>query len=88
MKNRLFPIVILILFTSQFSFSQNNDTSNIVENIEAYSSLMINASYTNNNLEYLTVTTEKPCINPQTDSFRLGFQSQRRLSQGSCRNPA
>ncbi len=59
MKNRLFPIVILILFTSQFSFSQNNDTSNIVENIEAYSSLMINASYTNNNLEYLTGATEK-----------------------------
>lgn len=59
MKTRIIPVIITILFISQLSYSQNNDTTAVEGDNDAYSSLMINASYTNNNLEYLTGTTEK-----------------------------
>jgi hypothetical protein len=54
-------IVVFILFTHYYTFGQNSSDSIGSNNVsdENYSSIMLNVSYTNNNLEYLSGTTEK-----------------------------
>ncbi len=54
-------IVIFILYTHYYTFGQNISDSIGSNNVgnENYSSIMLNVSYTNNNLEYLSGTTEK-----------------------------
>lgn len=53
-------LIVILLLSSFMSYSQdsgNSDTDNSVTS--NYSYFMVNASYTNNNLEYLTGVTEK-----------------------------
>ncbi|MGE0090694.1 MAG: hypothetical protein AB7S50_14575 [Bacteroidales bacterium] len=54
-------IVVFILFNHYYTYSQNSSDSIASNNVgdENYSSIMLNVSYTNNNLEYLSGTTEK-----------------------------
>ena len=54
---KLFLLFTIIPFCA--NSQSKNDTTENLNDIEDYSFMMINASYTNNNLEYLTGVTEK-----------------------------
>lgn len=59
MRTRLI-IAFVAIFISNTIYSQNNENESEQESVnDAYSSIMINASYTSNNLEYLTGSSEK-----------------------------
>lgn len=61
-------IVITILFSPWLLFSQNQNES--VDKIEPNSSIMINLSYTSNNMDYLSGTSEKiPTLFANTSYF-------------------
>lgn len=53
--------VVCLLLLSQYLFAQNTKDTIQLKNFDDdnYSSIMLNVSYTNNNLEYLSGTTEK-----------------------------
>ena len=60
MNTRLFFIIFFLLGFSIVSVAQDESTSSEdTTEYEDFSSLMINASYTNNNLEYLNGTSDK-----------------------------
>lgn len=72
MRTKYISITIfIILITPSLIFSQNqNTTEEIADNDNNYSSLMFNLSYTNNNLEYLSGSTEKiPTLFANTTYF-------------------
>ncbi|HAF27496.1 MAG TPA: hypothetical protein DCG75_00470 [Bacteroidales bacterium] len=65
-------IFIVILFSPILLFSQNQNESetSIGDKIETNSSIMFNLSYTNNNMEYLSGTSEKiPTLFANTSYF-------------------
>lgn len=61
MKTKLLKLIIILLFIPTISNSQSQDNAkeDITQNEENFSSMMLNVSYTSNNLEYLTGVTEK-----------------------------
>lgn len=61
MKTRLLKLIIITLLFPTISNSQNKDnaTEDITQDNENFSSIMLNASYTSNSLEYLSGVTEK-----------------------------
>jgi hypothetical protein len=54
--------IIILVFFPFYTFCQNNETNNKDNTIEEFSSLMLNLSYTSNNMDYLSGSEKIPTL--------------------------